>query len=315
MTQVVQGAVAGPLQAFSESIASTVEKIAGSTVALRGRGRHALGCGVVWRPGILVTSAHVFGRAPAAVSVVMAGQEVREAALVGADAPTDLAVFRIAAGEAPAADLSTSNRVRAGELAILVGRSQGGDPTASVAVVNRVSGAWETWLGGRIDRLIRLDAGLHDGQSGAAVAGCAGQVFGIATSALSRTYAIVVPESTVSHVVDQLLFKGHVARAFLGIGAQSVRIAPTAGRPAAPEGEAGLLITSLAPGGPAAEAGLLVGDIVVDVAEHRAASVPALRDALAGNIGKEVHVSLIRGGVPTQLDVTVGQWPAEARVC
>src|ERR1700726_2855024 len=35
-----------PLQALSDSIASVVETIATSTVALRGRGRHALGCGV-----------------------------------------------------------------------------------------------------------------------------------------------------------------------------------------------------------------------------------------------------------------------------
>jgi serine protease Do len=314
MTQVVQGAVGGPLQAFSDSIASTVEDVGRSTVALRGRGRHALGCGVLWQPGILVTSAHVFGRAPAAVSVVMAGAQTREATLVGADAPTDLAVFRLPAAEGPAADLSGSGNARAGELAILVGRSQGGDLTASVTVVNRVSGPWETWLGGRIDRLIRLDTGLHDAQSGAAVAGSAGQVIGIATAALSRTCGVVVPESTISRVVGELLSKGHVARAFLGIGAQSVRIPQAPSQPAAESG-AGLLITALAPDGPAAQAGLLVGDIVLDVAEQRAASVPALRDALAGNIGKQVRVSLIRGGVPTQLDVTVGQWPAEARAC
>ena len=76
-----------------------------------------------------------------------------------------------------------------------------------------------------------------------------------------------------------------------------------------------MLITSLLPGGPATQAGLLVGDIVLEVADHRAASLPELRDALAGNIGKSVHVSLIRGGSPAQVDVTVGQWPTEARAC
>jgi serine protease Do len=313
MMQVVQNTGAAPLQAFSESIAATVERIGRSTVAVRGRGRHALGCGVAWRAGILVTAAHVFGRAPAAISVVAAGPQGGDATLVGTDAPTDLAVFRMATPELPAPEVAASGP-RAGELAILVGRSQGGDPTASVTVVNRVSGAWESWLGGRIDQLIRLDAGLHDGQSGAPVADCNGRVFGIATSALSRTHGVVVPEATISRVVDELLSKGHVARAFLGISAQSVRMPDAPASAAAPE-TAGLLITSLLPGGPAAQAGLLVGDIVVDVAQHRAASVPQLRDALAGNIGKAVRVSLIRGGVPTQLDVTVGQWPAEARAC
>ncbi len=335
MAQVSDKAGITPLQALSDSIASTVEKVGMSTVALRGRGRRALGCGVVWRTGMMVTVAHAFGRVPATVSVITAQQAGADATLVGTDPPTDLAVFRLPDDALPAVDRSNSAVVRPGQLAILVGRSPGADLTASVSVINRVAGAWQTWLGGHMDRLIRLDAGPHDGLSGAPVADAAGKVFGLATSGLSRSYGVVVPESTISRVVDELLAKGHVARAFLGISVQPVEVskAPafalraTAGKPAeagipeagmpagARSAEAGLLITSLLPGGPATQAGLLVGDIVLEVADHRAASLPELRDALAGNIGKSVHVSLIRGGSPAQVDVTVGQWPTEARAC
>jgi serine protease Do len=316
MTQLRDNANVNPLRAFSDSIASTVEAVGASTVAVRGRGRHALGCGLVWRPGILVTAAHVFGRAPATASVIAAQQAAADLALVGTDSPTDLAVFRLPDEALPAVRISNSAGARAGQLAILVGRSQGADVTASVSVIHRVSGPWQTWLGGHIDRLIRLDTGLHDGMSGAPVADAAGQVFGMATSALSRNDGIVVPESTISRVVDELLARGHVARAFLGISAQPVSVADVpAAASGSREGGAGLLITSMLSGGPAAQAGLLVGDIVVDVGEHRAASVPELRDALAGNIGKSVRVSLIRGGTPAEVDVTVGQWPGEARAC
>jgi S1-C subfamily serine protease len=324
MAQVSDKAGITPLQALSDSIASTVEKVGMSTVALRGRGQRALGCGVVWRTGMMVTVAHAFGRVPATVSVITAQQAGADATLVGTDPPTDLAVFRLPDDALPAVDRSNSAVVRPGQLAILVGRSPGADLTASVSVINRVAGAWQTWLGGHMDRLIRLDAGPHDGLSGAPVADAAGKVFGLATSGLSRSYGVVVPESTISRVVDELLAKGHVARAFLGISVQPVEVskAPafalraTAGKPdEAGIPEAGLLITSLLPGGPATQAGLLVGDIVLEVADHRAASLPELRDALAGNIGKSVHVSLIRGGSPAQVDVTVGQWPTEARAC
>jgi serine protease Do len=301
-------------QALSDSIASVVQDVGASTVAVRGRGRHALGCGMVWRPGILITAAHVFGRAPAAASVVTAQKAAADLALVGTDPPTDLAVFRLADEQLPAVRITRPSGVRAGQLAVLVGRSQGADVTASVSVFHRVSGPWQTWLGGHIDQLIRLDASLHQGMSGAPVADATGQVFGMATSALSRNDGIVVPESTISRVVDELLARGRVARPFLGISAQPV---PVQNVPAAAsrEGGAGLLITSMLPGGPAAQAGLLVGDIVIDVAEHRAASVPELRDALAGNVGKSVRISLIRGGTPAEVDVTVGQWPAETRSC
>jgi S1-C subfamily serine protease len=305
-----------PLQALSESIASTVDRIAKSTVSVRGRGRHALGSGVVWRDGLLVTAAHIFGRAPAAASIVTAQGARADITLVGTDAPTDLALFRLPDSDLPAAALADAAAVRTGQLAVLVGRSQDGDLTASLAMINRASGAWQTWLGGHLDRLIRLDGGVHDGLSGGPVANAAGAVFGIATSALSRTYGTVVPESTVARVVDELLAKGHVARAFLGISAQSVAVsrvpgsAPIDGAPSS-----GLLITSLLPDGPAAQAGVLVGDIVVDVADQRAASLPDLRHSLATHIGKNVRISLIRGGLPAEVVVTVGQWPTEARAC
>ena len=47
-------------------------------------------------------------------------------------------------------------------------------------------------------------------------------MIGTATSALSRSYGVVVPAATVSRVVDALLAHGRVARAWLGIGAQAV---------------------------------------------------------------------------------------------
>ena len=313
MEQLRHNADSTPLKALSDSIASTVETVGRCTVAVRGRGRHALGCGVVWRAGILVTAAHVFGRAPATASVVLADRAAADLALIGTDAPTDLAVFRLTDDELPAVDVGPGAAVRPGELAIQVGRSQAGELTARVSVVNRVAGPWQTWLGGHMDRLIRLDSGVHDGLSGAPVADSSGRVIGMATSALSRAYGIVVPESTIARVLDELLAKGHVARAFLGIGAQPVAV--SGARPGAPAGHdgAGLLITSLLADGPAAQGGLLVGDIVLDVADHRASSVPELRDALAGNIGRSVRVSLIRGGSPAEVQVTIGQWPTEAR--
>jgi S1-C subfamily serine protease len=314
MTHAPSNASLAPLQALSESIASTVDHIAKFTVSVQGRGRHALGSGVVWRSGLLVTAAHIFGRAPAAASIVTAQRERADITLVGTDAATDLALFRLPDNDLPAADLADAAAVRTGELAVLVGRSQDGEVTSSLTMINRASGPWQTWLGGHLDRLIRLDGGVHDGLSGAPVANAAGAVFGIATSALSRTYGTVIPESTVSRVADELLAKGHVARAFLGISAQAVAVAQV---PRSADGapSSGLLITSLLPGGPAAQAGVLVGDIVVDVADRRAASLPDLRYSLASHIGKDVRVSLIRGGLPAEVVLTVGQWPTEARAC
>ena len=269
-TASASATAAAPLCAHSNRIAEIVARVGASTVAVVGR-RHALASGVAWRPGLVVTAAHVFRRTPAAVTLVGADARSFGATLVGIDSATDLALFRLADENAvPPVALGDAAAVQAGHVAIAVGRSGEGDTVASAGLVNRAGGPWQTWLGGPIDRLIRLDGGVYDGLSGAPVADASGAVIGTATSALSRSYGIVVPAATVSRVVDALLAHGRVGRAWLGIGAQAVpaRDAPaeagaSAGAPAAGADPGGLLVTSLAKGGPAERAGLLIGDIIV----------------------------------------------------
>jgi S1-C subfamily serine protease len=300
--------------AHSDALATLVERVAASTFAVRGR-RGTLATAVIWQPGLVVTAAHVFRRAPAAITLIGAEGQSVEATLVGLDSSTDIALFRLAVTDATAFQpVATGDGagVRAGQLVVAVGRSGEGDAIASSGIVNRAAGPWQTWLGGSLDRLIRLDGGVYDGLSGAPVADARGAVIGLATAALSRSYGIVVPTSTVARVVAALLANGHIARPWLGIGAQPV---PVAGETEAQAATTGLLISSLAPGGPAERAGLLIGDIVVRAAGQIAADLRALRDALAAHVGRAATLSIVRGGVAREVEVQVGEWPTERRFC
>lgn len=313
MNSSTHDAAVNPLQAHSSVLAAIVEQVGASTLAVPGHRHGALASAVVWRPGLVVTAAHVFRRTPAAVSFVGSEGRTFAATLVGIDSSTDIAVFRFAdeAADAPAAIAAgDASAVKAGHFAIAIGRSDEGDPIVSAGLVNRAAGPWQTWLGGHVDRLIRLDGGVYEGLSGAAVADAAGAVIGIATAALSRSYGIVVPSSTVDRVVVALLAHGHVARPWLGIGAQPVPL-PAAASAAA--GQTGLLVTSLASGGPAERAGVLVGDIVVRAGDGLAGNLHELRQALAAHVGKAAMLSLLRGGVATELTVQVGEWPGSRR--
>jgi len=322
MASISEAAAANPLVAMSDALASVVDGVGSSTVAVLGR-RGAVASGVVWRAGVLVSAAHVFRRAPAAVSVLAGDGKERDATLVGVDTSTDIAVFRLPDDSITPAEIGDPAHVKAGHLVMAIGRSGNGDVTASYGLVNRVAGPWQTWLGGHVDRLIRLDGGLYDGLSGGPVADARGAVVGIATSALSRSYGIVVPASTVSRIVDMLLAKGHVSRAFLGIAAQPVPLSKPADAQdrddAAGTGTStaatGLLITALAPDGPAEKAGLLIGDIVIDVAGRPATDLHELRASLADRVGEKVRISLRRGGAPAEVMLTIGEWPSQRRSC
>ena len=315
MASIFEAAAGNPLAAMSNALAAVVDAVGGSTLAVLGR-RGALASGVVWRSGVLVSAAHVFRRTPAAAAVLAADGKERDATLVGVDTSTDIAVFRLPDDDIASAEIGDAAHVKAGHLVIAIGRSGKGDVTASYGLVNRASGAWQTWLGGQVDRLIRLDGGLYDGLSGGPVADASGSVIGIATSALSRSHGIVVPSSTVSRVVDALLAKGHVSRAFLGVAAQPVPLPKTAAAAASDGAERnGLLITALAPGGPAEKAGLMIGDIVVDVAGRPATDLHELRASLADRVGEKVRIGLRRGGEPAEVTLTVGEWPSQRRAC
>ena len=292
------------LRAHSEAMAAIVDAIGASTVAVLGR-RGTVASGVVWKSGLVVTAAHVFRRTPAAATLVAAGGRSLAATLVGIDSATDLALFRLAEPEALAPLVAgDAQALRAGHTVVVVGRSGEGDTIASAGIVNRVGGAWQTWLGGSIDRLIRLDGGVYDGLSGAAVADASGTLVGVATAALSRSYGIVVPAATVSRVVDALVGKGRVARPWLGIGAQTVPV-----QDAGATEQSGLLVTALVAGGPAERAGLKIGDIIVRAAESAAANLRELRQALAAHVGGIVTLGILRGGAPLDLSAEVGEWP------
>jgi S1-C subfamily serine protease len=292
---------ANPLADLADALAALVDRIAPHTLAVVGRHRRASATATVWREGgLAVTAAHVLRHSPAALTLVGDGGCTVDASVVGTDATTDLALLRLADTALPAVAAGDAAGVKPGHWVLAVGRSGDGDPVASGGLVNRASGPWQTWLGGPIDRLIRLDGGVDGGLSGAPVADARGAVIGIATAALSRSHGIVVPATTVDRVVDQLLAQGQVGRGFLGVGAQPATL---------PGGQAGVLVTGLMPDGAAARAGLMVGDLIVRIGGSATPTLQAMRAALAGRPGQTVDVELIRAGAATTVPVTVGDWP------
>ncbi len=296
---------ANPLADLSDALAALVDRIAPHTLAVVGRHRRgnssAHATATVWRAGgLAVTAAHALRHSPAALTLIGAGGRTVDASVVGTDATTDLALLRLADTALPAVAAGDAAGVKAGHWVVAVGRAGDGDPVASTGIVNRASGPWQTWLGGPVDRLLRLDGGVHEGLSGAPVAEARGAVIGIATAALSRSCGIVVPAATVDRVVDQLLAQGHVGRGFLGVGVQPATL---------PDGRAGLLVTGLVPDGAAARAGLMVGDLILRIGGTATPALQAMRAALAGRSGQAVDVELVRAGAATTLPVTVGDWP------
>ncbi len=268
-----------------------------------GRGRR-LG-GVLWRPGVVVTSRQALPEAER-YAVSLGGGEPRAATLAGHDPGTNVAVLRLegeATGDAPAAPPRAGEQAP-GMLALLVGAGEGGRPTARLATVHATGPAWHSLAGGRIDRLLRLEGRLGPSEEGGPVLDAAGALLGMSTAG-PRGRVLVIPHETIERVLDPILREGRVGRAWLGLGLQPVEV-PAGLREAAGQGS-GLMVVGLAAGGPAERAGVLPGDIVLafdGVPVDRPRGLAAL---LGGErVGREAELRLMRAGAVR----TVGLVPA-----
>ncbi|MGZ5272172.1 MAG: S1C family serine protease [Ramlibacter sp.] len=294
------------------SVADAVDRVAASVAALRTR-RMGTSAAFAWRPGVLVTSAAAAGHA-SRVQLVLPGGEAVAGTVRGIDPGTDLAVVTLD-GDGPAlVERRLNPPARTGDFVFAVGRDAAGVVHASFGHVGASGGAWRSWRGGQLDRLVRLDGGLYPGLMGAPVADAQGQVLGLASAALSRHHGVVVPGPTIDRIVDVLLAHGRVQRGHLGIAAQPVALSPAMRAAADTAAESGLLVAGVGEDGPAARGGLLVGDVLVAVGGRPVPTLDALRDLLgADQIGSRLRVVLLRGGARTELALEVGEQHWEPR--
>src|SRR5882724_5145353 len=153
------------LSTLSDELAAAVAEAGKFVVSVHGHPR-VPASGVLWKPGVIITAEHMLRR-DEDIRVTLPDGTTAAAELAGRDGGTDLAVLKITGHESPA--LQTAMEVRAGNLAIAVGRSPETGLTAALGIVSGSSGAWQTWRGGRVDQLIRLDLRLYPASSGAAV--------------------------------------------------------------------------------------------------------------------------------------------------
>lgn len=294
---------AGIWNQLSTSIADTIDAVQGSVVAVDSGGRSSTS-GVIWRPGIVVTTLHGVRRREG-IEVLHQGESMR-ASLLGADPSTDLAVLRISSDQVAPVESVTDPKLRAGQVVLAVGRSRLGDISAACGIIARTGEAWRTWRGGQIDSLIRPDVQLYVGQAGSALVNEKRQVLGINSPSLARQAVITLPTRTVDRVVDAVLERGHMPRPFLGIAMQPVPV-PEPVRPLFPEdAEQALLITHVEPKAPAAIAGVMVGDLILSIGGDPIEGVREILHRLAGlRIGDTISLVVVRGGAKVELTVGI----------
>jgi S1-C subfamily serine protease len=299
------------LRALSNDLATAVEHAGRSVVAIHARPRIPAS-GIYWREGIVVAASHTI-RKEQDIAVALPDGTRAQAQLVGRDGGTDLAILRFdsnpSAKAVSVADRATADTLRVGSLVLAVGRPGDDGVSTSLGVVSAVGDKWRTWSGGEIDRFVRLDLAVYDGFSGGALVDADGAVLGVNCSALARGTPLTIPNATVDRVVDALLTRGHVARAYLGVAMQPARLTKAiADRLDLGDTARGVLIVMVESDSPADRGGLLVGDVILSAGGLPVTEPQDVAELLgAERVGAELELNVVRGGERRPLRVTVGE--------
>ena len=260
------------------------------------------GSGFLYDPsGLLITNAHVVEGSTRVMVGLPDGRRV-EGKVVGADPVTDLAVVRLTGGEAwPVVGLGNSDALQVGDWVIAVGNPFGLDQTVTLGIVSSLNrNAAKLGITDKRLELIQTDAAINPGNSGGPLLDADGRVVGINTLVRSGPGAglgFAIPINRARQIAEQLVSKGSVSHAMIGVGLDQVRDG------AAVSG--GALVRTVMAGGPAARAGLRPGDVITAVDGQAIASPAQLTQIVErSGVGRTLAVRIERQGQPLMLSIT-----------
>ena len=272
----------------------------------------ASGTGIIMSSdGYVITNHHVITGA-LVISVLTNDNQEFEAALVGSDEMSDLAVLKIDARGLQAAEFGDSSKLRVGDSVVAIGdplgvQLRGTMTNGIISAINR-----DLTVGDRTMTLIQTNAALNNGNSGGPLINCYGQVIGINTVKMSSYYTatasveglgFAIPISVAKPIIDELIENGYVAgRPAIGISGDSL---PSYYRTyyRLPEG---VYVTSVNEGSDAKAKGIREGDIVTAINGERISSIDELntvKNQYAA--GDEVTLTVYRSGTYYEVTVTL----------
>lgn len=275
------------------------------------------GSGFVWdKKGHIVSNYHVVYQANT-LTVTFPDGTRYDAKLVGVAPDYDLAVLKIDAPPEKLIPVAVfpSHDLQVGQPVYAIGNPFGLDTTLSAGIVSALGRAITSMTDRKIYDVIQTDTAINPGNSGGPLLSALGQLIGVNTAIVSPNGAnagigFAVPSDTVSRVVPQLIEKGRVTRAGLGVqllpdhvtaraGVEGVAIyAISEKTPAASSGLKGLSVSN--------SGDLVFGDIITAVDTIPVRTIEDLQAVLdPRKPGDRVTLTVTRANKTRDLSLTL----------
>ena len=131
-------------------------------------------------------------------------------------------------------------------------------------------------------------------------------MIGINSWNFGRGVSRVLPVDAAERVAESLRTHGRIGRAYLGVGAQPIRLSDALLNQLGQE--SGLLVVTVERGGPADKAGLLQGDTIVTVDGDPVRGLDGLFATLRGlEVDSRHPFGVVRAGELKEVAVTLGE--------
>lgn len=215
--------------------------------------------------GYIMTNAHVVKGADKLTVVFEDGKEL-DAALIGSDPHSDIAIIKVEGKDFPYLQFADSDTIEVGEEVAAIGSPFQLQATLTSGIVS-AKGRQNLHITAFED-FIQTDAAINSGNSGGPLVNLDGDVIGINTAIVtaggggSVGIGFAVPSNMAKNVMAQIMDKGVVVRSFLGVMLQPVdKDIAEAFRLEKTEGA---LVSEVVKDSPADKAGIKQGDILLE---------------------------------------------------
>lgn len=226
------------------------------------------------------------------------------------DPESDVAVLAVDAPHLTPARLGKSKDVEIGDFVLAVGSPFGLSHSVTFGIIS-AKGRRDLELGHAevvFQDFLQTDAAINPGNSGGPLINLRGEVIGINTAIASNSggnegIGFAIPIDMFMFVANQLIEKGKVVRAFLGVHLDS-RFGPAMAAEVGLPRPMGARVSGITTQSPAAAAGVQIGDIILQFDGCQVEDAGHLINLVATTpVGKKVPIVLFRDRKPVPIQV------------
>lgn len=313
VAKVDTGKLMTPAEVYAANVNSTVGITTSVTTNFWGFQTTSAASGsgfILTADGYVLTNYHVI-ESSSSISVTLYDGKSYDAALIGYDESSDIAVLKIDAEGLTPVVLGDSDNLNVGDSVVAIGNPLGeltfSLTSGAVSALNR-----EITLSNSVTmNLIQTECAINSGNSGGALFNLYGEVIGITNAKYSGTgtgasidnIGFAIPINHVRGIVESIIENGYVAKPYIGVSVTDVSEETMGyGLPA------GAAVKAVSEDSPAEKAGLQVNDIITAVNGKEISGRTGLSEAVsAASVGDTLTLTVYRQGKTVSVDVTVGE--------